>query len=77
MKDMNERGTENELKGAAKEMKGKVKGDLGDAMDDGSTHASGRMEEMQGKVQKNLGKAERAMDPDNMDRDRDLDRDER
>jgi uncharacterized protein YjbJ (UPF0337 family) len=67
MKDMNERGTENELKGKAHEMKGSLKGDLGDATDNADQHASGRAEEVRGKIQKNLGKAERALDPDNMD----------
>ena len=67
MKDMNERANENELKGSAHELKGKMKGDIGDARDDASQHASGRAEELRGKVQKNLGKAERALDPDNTD----------
>ena len=66
MKDMNERGLENEAKGKAHEVKGNVKGDLGDATDNEDQHASGRAEELRGKVQKNLGKAERALDPDNM-----------
>ena len=65
MKDMNTRGSENEAKGAAKEVKGKVLGNIGDATDNASQHASGIAEELQGKAQKNLGKAERAMDPDN------------
>jgi len=74
MKDMNERANENELKGKAHEMKGKLKGDLGDATDNADQHASGRAEELRGKVQKNLGKAERALDPDNMDNDVDTTR---
>ena len=30
MKDLNERGLENQVKGTAKEVKGQVRGDLGD-----------------------------------------------
>lgn len=65
MKDLNERGLENQAEGKAKEMKGKVRGDLGDATDNHSEHAKGRAEQLEGKVQKNFGKAERKLDPDN------------
>lgn len=71
MKDLNERGLENEAKGKAHEVKGNVKGSLGDATDNADQHASGRAEELRGKVQKNVGKAERALDPDNMDSNND------
>ena len=67
MKDLNERGIENEVKGTAKEMKGKLKGDLGDATDNTSQHIKGRAEELKGKTQKNLGKLEQDADPDNND----------
>ncbi len=66
MKDLNERGLENQVKGTAKEFKGRVRGDLGDATDNSSEHIKGRAEELKGKVQKNIGKAERNADPDNM-----------
>ena len=66
MKDLNERGLENQVKGTAKEMKGQVRGDLGDATDNTSEHIKGRAEELKGKVQKNFGKAERDADPDNI-----------
>ena len=55
MKDLNERGIENEVKGKAKEMKGNVRGDLGDATDNNSEHIKGRAEQLEGKFQKNLG----------------------
>jgi uncharacterized protein YjbJ (UPF0337 family) len=61
-KDLESRGLENEVKGAAKEMKGKVRGDLGDATDNTSEHIKGRAEELQGKIRKNVGKAERKSD---------------
>ena len=66
MKDLNERGLENQVKGTAKEVKGRVRGDLGDATDNTSEHIKGRAEELEGKIQKNFGKAERKSDPDNM-----------
>jgi uncharacterized protein YjbJ (UPF0337 family) len=65
MKDLNERGLENQVKGTAKEVKGRVRGDLGDATDNTSQHIKGRAEELEGKVQKNFGKGERKLDPDN------------
>ena len=66
MKDLNERGLENQVKGTAKEVRGRVRGDLGDATDNTSEHIKGRAEELEGKIQKNFGKAERKSDPDNM-----------
>jgi uncharacterized protein YjbJ (UPF0337 family) len=65
MKDLNERGIENQVKGTAKEMKGKIRGNLGDATDNSSQHIKGRAEQVKGKVQKNFGKGERKLDPDN------------
>ena len=67
MKDLNERGIDNQIRGTAKEMKGKIRGDLGDAIDNSSEHIKGRAEQLKGKVQKNLGKGERRADPDNND----------
>lgn len=66
MKDLNSRGIENEVKGTAKEMKGKLRGDLGDATDNTSQHIKGRAEQLEGKVQKNFGKAQKNTDPDNI-----------
>ena len=65
MKDLNERGLKNQVKGTAKEMKGKIRGDLGDATDNSSQHIEGRAEQLKGKVQKNFGKGERKLDPYN------------
>ena len=65
MKDLNERGIDNQVRGTAEEMKGKIRGDLGDATDNSSEHIKGRAEEFKGKVQKNVGKTERDADPDN------------
>ncbi len=65
-KDLNDRGIENQVKGTAKEFKGKVRGDLGDATDNTSEHIKGRAEQLEGKIQKNFGKGERKLDPDNV-----------
>ncbi len=66
MKDLNESGIENQVKGTAKEMKGKLRGDLGDATDNTSQHIKGRVEQAKGNVQNNFGKAEKKLDPDNI-----------
>ena len=65
-KDLNTRGTENEIKGKAKEMKGNLRGDIGDATDNTSEHIKGRAEQAKGKIQKEFGKGERKLDPDNV-----------
>ena len=64
MGDMNRKGAANEAKGAARETVGKVKGDVGDALDNSKMHAEGRGDQLKGKIQKNVGKAQRALDPD-------------
>ena len=58
MADERTRGDENELKGTAKEVKGRIRGDLGDALDNPSEHLKGRAEELEGKIQKKVGQAE-------------------
>jgi uncharacterized protein YjbJ (UPF0337 family) len=74
MGDLNKKGAANEAKGAMKEAGGRLKGDVGDALDNSDMHAKGRVEQVKGNIQKNLGKAERSMDPDNA---RNTDRPER
>jgi uncharacterized protein YjbJ (UPF0337 family) len=54
------------VKGTAKEMKGNLRGDVGDATDNNSEHIKGRAEQLEGKFQKNLGKAQKKLDPDNV-----------
>jgi uncharacterized protein YjbJ (UPF0337 family) len=58
--DKNEKlqGIEDQVTGTAKEMKGKLRGDLGDATDNGREHVKGRVEQFEGKVEKNIGKLE-------------------
>jgi uncharacterized protein YjbJ (UPF0337 family) len=50
------------VKGTAKEVKGQVRGDLGDLTDNHSEHIKGRVEEVKGKIQKNFGKTQRDLD---------------
>jgi uncharacterized protein YjbJ (UPF0337 family) len=57
-RDMTDRGVENQVKGKAKEMEGKVRGAAADAVDDTSGQIKGKAKEMEGKIQKNFGKAE-------------------
>ncbi len=61
-KDLNTRGAENEVKGAAKELDGKVRKTVGDAVDNDSESLKGRAKEAEGKIQKNFGKVERKID---------------
>src|SRR5687768_6771208 len=63
-KDLKSRGMENEIEGKAKEMKGNLRGDLGDATDNTSEHIKGRKEQLEGKIQKNFGKTQQNLDPD-------------
>ena len=55
-------GDQNRAEGAAKELGGKIRGGLGDLVDDREQHAKGTIDEMKGKAQKNLGKAQQKLD---------------
>ena len=61
-KDLNQRGIENQTEGKAEELKGKIRGDLGDAVDDRDEHIKGRAEELKGKAKQELGDAQRKID---------------
>jgi uncharacterized protein YjbJ (UPF0337 family) len=61
-KDLNERGIENQTEGKIEEMKGKIRGDVGDAIDDRDQHIEGRVEELKGKAKQELGRAQRKID---------------
>jgi uncharacterized protein YjbJ (UPF0337 family) len=67
--DMMDRGSENRVKGTAKEMEGKIRGKVGDAVDDRSEHLKGRAKEMEGKVQKKFGEAQERLGEDDKDRE--------
>lgn len=55
-------GTENELKGKAKELGGKIRGEVGDMTDNHSEEVKGKKLELEGKAQKKLGEAQNALD---------------
>lgn len=61
-KDLETRGAENQAEGTAKEMKGKMRAEVGDATDNESQHLKGHLEQAEGKIQKNFGKVERKID---------------
>ena len=55
-------GDENRAEGAAKELGGKIRGGLGDLVDDRDQHAKGKVDELKGKAQKNLGNAQEKLE---------------
>ena len=57
-RDLHNKGTENRVEGTVDELKGKVRGDVGDATDNHSEHLKGRAEEFKGKVQRKVGEAQ-------------------
>jgi uncharacterized protein YjbJ (UPF0337 family) len=65
-------GTENRIRGRAEELKGKVRGDAGDLLDDREQHLKGRVEQVKGKVRKGVGRMQQ-----DLGRDDDIDRDMR
>ena len=68
-RDLHRDGTENRIEGAAEELEGKIRGGVGDAVDDHDEHLKGRAKEMKGKVKKKFGEVQQ--DIANRDRDRD------
>lgn len=63
-KDLGTRGAENQVKGGAKELEGKVRGAFGDATDNESEQFKGKAQELKGKAQKKFGEAESKVDDD-------------
>ena len=62
--DLERDGLENQAKGAAKEVEGKVRNAFGDLTDDTSEQIKGKAKEMEGKAQRKIGEAEEDLDPD-------------
>lgn len=50
-------GQEQQAKGSVEELKGKVRGGVGDALDNREQHVKGRAQEAKGKVQRKVGEA--------------------
>lgn len=62
MADERDRGRENRVEGQAEELKGKVRGEIGDATDDRSEQLKGKGEELKGKAKKEFGEAQEDID---------------
>ena len=60
-RNLQREGQKDRVKGTVEETKGKVRGDVGDALDDHSEHLKGRAQEAKGKVQKKVGEAKEDM----------------
>jgi uncharacterized protein YjbJ (UPF0337 family) len=61
-KDLQQRGLENRVKGAGKELEGKARGTVGDVTDDRSEQLKGKAKELEGKAQRKLGEIEEDAD---------------
>ena len=74
MVDHNENdGLANRVKGAGKELEGKIRGALGDLTDNESEQVKGKAQELKGKAQQKLGEAQDTV-ADERARNRALDR---
>ena len=60
--DLGTDGLENQVKGAAKEVAGKVQKNVGDMTDDASQQLKGSARELEGKAQRKVGEAEGNID---------------
>jgi uncharacterized protein YjbJ (UPF0337 family) len=60
--DLGTDGLENQAKGAAKEVQGKVRNAVGDLTDDTSEQLKGKAKEMEGKAQRKVGEAQEKVD---------------
>ncbi|MDB4882450.1 MAG: CsbD-like [Gemmatimonadetes bacterium] len=62
--DLGTDGLENQAKGAAKEVSGKMRNAAGGLTGDTSEQLKGKAKEMEGKTQRKVGEAERDIDRD-------------
>ena len=63
-KDLATEGTKDRLKGAAKQVEGRVRGTVGGATGDTSEQVKGKAQEIKGKIQQKVGKAKEHLDPE-------------
>jgi uncharacterized protein YjbJ (UPF0337 family) len=56
--DLNRDGVENQVKGAAKQVEGKVRNAVGGLTGDTSEQLKGKAKDMEGKAQRKVGEAE-------------------
>ena len=61
-KDLGTDGLENQVKGAAKEVAGKVQKNVGDLTDNNSQELKGKARELEGKAQRKVGETESKID---------------
>ena len=66
-RDLHRKGSENRIEGAAEELEGKIRGGIGDAVDDRDEHIKGRAKEMKGKARKKFGEAQQDISERNRD----------
>jgi uncharacterized protein YjbJ (UPF0337 family) len=62
-KDLASEGLEDELKGTAKKVEGRIRSTVGGATGDTSEQVKGKAQEIKGKVQQGVGRAKQKMDP--------------
>ena len=60
--DLGTDGLENQVKGAAKEVAGKIRKNVGDLTDNHSEEMKGKAKELEGKAQRKVGEAESKID---------------
>lgn len=60
--DLGTDGLKNQVKGAAKEVEGKVRKNIGDLTDNHSEEFKGKAKEMEGKAQRKVGETESKID---------------
>jgi uncharacterized protein YjbJ (UPF0337 family) len=69
-RDVRRDGMENRVRGNAEELKGKVRGDAGDALDSREHHVEGRFEQASRKVRKGIAKVQQELGTnDDVDRE--------
>lgn len=61
-KDLATEGTKDRLKGAGKELEGRVRSTVGAAKGDTSQQVKGKAQEIKGKIQQGVGKAKQRLD---------------
>ena len=61
-KDLGTDGLANQIKGAAKEVEGKIRKNVGDITDNHSEEMKGKAKELEGKAQRKVGEAESNID---------------
>jgi uncharacterized protein YjbJ (UPF0337 family) len=63
-RDLATEGAKDRLKGAGKQLEGRVRSTVGAATGDTSEQVKGKAQEIKGKVQQKIGKAKQRLDPD-------------